>query len=85
MSELKKNSKQGDLPSRCSSPDLVISYWSSYGEMKLSINGVWYLYTRLDVAVIKHFLYYIRTRQQPGQALQYLNAHATGSRIDVFA
>ena len=67
------------------SPDLLISYWSSYGEMKLSINGVWYLYTRLDIAVIKHFLYYIRTRQQPGQALQYLNAHATGSRIDVFA
>ncbi len=67
------------------SPDLVISHWTSYGELKLQINSVWYLYTGLDVAVIKHFLYFIRTRNQPGQALAYLNAHAKGAKIDCYA
>ena len=76
-----KNSKQEDS----SKLDLMIEYWSSYGEIQLIINGTRYLYQNVDVAVIRRFLYFVRIRRQPGHALNYLKSHAKGQKVDCYA
>ena len=54
------------------SPDVIVHYWCSTGELGLYVNSEYYKWTGLDPASIHRFLYLLRDARKPGAALNYV-------------
>lgn len=57
-------------------PRVLVSFWSSHGELELQIDGKFYIY-RADLACIKRAIGMIRDDRRPGLALNYIKTVCT--------